>query len=251
MSASDLIKLLHAEQGIVSCVGAGGKKSTMFRLAEAHPGRVGITATAHIEFFPSNLEATSYIGDENALLQAIESDNESRKIAFAKPSSRFGRRAGINPENVNQFMQAGQFDLMVIKADGARGRFIKAPSAHEPVLSRYSNTVIPVLSVKVIGEPVHDGIVHRVDAFTRVTGLKEGEEIKPEHVARLLSSEQGCLKDVGQANVVPLINMVDDIELEQIARLVAAQALQMTDRFDRVVLAAMKKADPIVAVIER
>ena len=48
----DLIDVFEADSGIISCIGAGGKKSIMFRLAEAHNGRVGITATAHIEFFP-------------------------------------------------------------------------------------------------------------------------------------------------------------------------------------------------------
>lgn len=251
MSNHDLIQLLNAEQGIVSCVGAGGKKSTMFRLAELHPGRVAITATAHIEFFPNSLKATSYIGDEPALLKAIEEDTQSNTIAFAKPSSRFGRRAGIDCDAVKQFFQVGKFDLMVIKADGARGRFIKAPSENEPALSRYSDTVIPVLSAKVIGEPLNDGIVHRLDAFERVTGLAEGEEIKTIHIARLLSSEQGSLKGVGQTRVIPVINMVENAQLEQAAIQAAEQALKMTNRFDRVVLAAMKQEDPVVAVIER
>lgn len=251
MSSADLIDIFNAHSGVISCVGAGGKKTTMFRLAEAHAGRVGITATAHIEFFPKNLDATCYIGDEDALLEAISVDHDSRVMAFARPSSRFGRRAGVSVDAIPRFKEAGKFDLMVIKADGARSRFIKAPAEHEPVLSRHTDTVIPVLSAKVIGQPLSKELVHRVKLFSELVELEQEGEIKPEHVARLLSSEQGSLKGVGTATVIPVINMVDDAELEKVATLAAEQALSMTDRFDRVVLAAMKKRDPVVKVIQR
>ena len=249
--SSRLIEIFNAQRGIVSCVGAGGKKTTMFRLAEAHPGRVGITATAHIEFFPKTLKATNYIADEPELLEAIRKDKDSRVIAFAKPSERFGRRAGVSRERVPEFREAGNFDLMVIKADGARGNFIKAPAEHEPPVASCSDVVIPVLSAKVIGLILNDQIAHRIDRIMKVTGLKEDEEIKPVHIARLLTSDKGALKNTGSAKVIPLINMVDDKELEQYAREAAEAALQMTDRFDSIVLAAMKKDDPIIDVIKR
>ena len=37
----DLLKLFCAEHGIISVVGAGGKKTTIYRLVAAHNGRVG------------------------------------------------------------------------------------------------------------------------------------------------------------------------------------------------------------------
>ncbi len=96
-----------------------------------------------------------------------------------------------------------------------------------------------------------DEIAHRVEQIFRVTGLEEGAMIKPEHIARLLSSAEGSLKNTGEAKVIPLINMVDDKELENSARDAAREALQLTDRFDTVVLAAMKKEEAIVDVISR
>ena len=46
-SAARLLDLLAARTGLVCAVGAGGKKSTLYRLAEAHrlagTGRVGLT----------------------------------------------------------------------------------------------------------------------------------------------------------------------------------------------------------------
>lgn len=248
---ADLLDVFNARSGVVSCVGAGGKKTAMFRLAEAHTGRVGITATAHIEFFPRSLDATNYIGDERDLLDAIKKDKDSKAIAFAKPSERFGRRAGVSLESIEKFKDVGDFDLLLIKADGARGRFIKAPAEHEPAVAPCSDVIIPIMSAKVIGHILNDEIAHRVEKISAVANIKAGEKIKPIHLARLLASSEGSLKNIKSAKVIPLINMVDDDALEKYAREAATAALQLTDRFDTVVLAAMKKEQPIVDVVTR
>jgi len=51
---------------------------------------------------------------------------------------------------------------------------------------------------------------------------------------------------------VPLINMVDDDAREVLARRAAEVALGLSDRFDRVILACLARADrPLVAVVRR
>lgn len=249
--SSELLDIFHAHKGVVCCVGAGGKKTTMFQLAKAHAGRVGITATAHIEYFPKTLMAKNYIGVEEELLTAIRNDKHSPAIAFAKPSERFGRRAGISAGLLEKIKNEEHFELILVKADGARGRCVKCPAEHEPAVPGFANTVIPVVSAKVLGMPLSDKIAHRVDQLSKITGLNEHDEIKPEHIARLFSSPYGLLKNTESAKVIPLINMVDYIEQEAMAREAATMALSMTERFDQVVLAAMKNDHPIVDVITR
>ncbi len=247
----DLVEIFNAENGIVSFVGAGGKKTAMFQLANAHSGRVGITATAHIEYFPNSLNATKYIGEEQILLDAIANDTDSKTIAFAKPSERFGRRAGVSCESLKEFKQLGNFDLIVVKSDGARGRFIKAPAEHEPIIPQIANVVVPVISAKVLGMPLNDKITHRVQKMTELTGLNENEIFQPEHITKLLISNEGSLKNSDSKKVIPLINMVDYTELQQLAAKAATEALAQTDRFDKVVLASMREQDPIVDIIAR
>lgn len=249
--SEQLLDIFHARKGIVCCVGAGGKKTTMFRLAAEHTGRVGITATAHIEFFPKTLTATKYIAPESELLEQVRSDTDSRLIAFAQPSERRGRRAGINPDLLLQFRDEGRFDLLLVKADGARSRWLKAPAGHEPPVPAYVDTVITVVSARAIGKRLTDKIAHRIERITAVTRLEQNEIIQPHHVARLLASEEGALKNTGQAMVVPLINMVDDTGREDLARQAATEALSLTDRFDYVVLATMRNIEPVIDIIRR
>ncbi len=249
--SNDLLKIFNASSGIICCVGAGGKKTTMYRLAKEHQGRVGITATSHIEYFPKSLPATKYIENENELLNQVKNDKDSRVIAFAQPSDRQGRRAGINTRMVKTFKDKGQFDLLLIKADGARGRYMKVPAEHEPPIPDCVDTVIPIISAKVIGQILTDRIAHRVQLISKVVGINEHEVIRPVHIAKLFSSSDGALKNTASAKVIPLINMVDDREREQLAREAAVQTLSMTDRFEYVVLAAMKNENPVLDIVRK
>ena len=246
-----LLDIFKAREGIVCFSGAGGKKTTMFRLAAEHPGRVGLTTTAHIEYFPRRLPATRYVDEEAALLNTVGSDYASRVIAFATPSQRRGRHAGISLEAVTDFRDQGRFDLLLVKSDGARSRLIKAPNEHEPPIPASADTVVPVVSAAAMGRRLGEKFAHRLDRLTTVTGVQTGEKLLPEHVARLLASPEGSLKNTDHAQVVPLINMVDNDTREALARQAAELALEQTDRFEYVVLARMRDTDPIVDVICR
>ena len=85
----------------------------------------------------------------------------------------------------------------------------------------------------------------------RITGAAPGEPLAPIHLARLLAAADGALHRTGDAIVVPIINMVDGPEMLLAARETARQALAMTRRFERVVLAAMTAAEPLIEVVER
>ena len=109
--------------------------------------------------------------------------------------------------------------------------------------------MIAVVSAKAIGAPLSEDVAHRVERVQEITGAAAGERLTPEHVARTLASERGALKDVGDAAVVPVINMVDDTEREELAREAAQIALQMSDRFERVVLTSTRRSEYVVDVV--
>ncbi|MGH8520100.1 MAG: selenium cofactor biosynthesis protein YqeC [Gammaproteobacteria bacterium] len=246
-----LVDALAIQGGIVCFVGAGGKKSTLYRLAAAYPGRIAVTATVHIPPFPEALNAHRIVAEYGTLLEAVRHAGMHRTVALAQPSIKPGRLRGLAPSEVRHIHEAGAFHVTLVKADGARSRLIKAPAPDEPQLPEYVSTVVPIVSARAIGERLSDSIAHRPDRISAVTGVESGETITPEHVARLLTDEQGALKGIGKATVVPLINMVDEPEQEALARQVAKWALALTRRFDRVVLASMLRDAPIVDVITR
>ena len=248
---SGLIDELKARKGVVSFVGAGGKKSTMFRIADAHPGRVALTATAHIERFPRRFREAAVIGAGEDLMAGIRDMQSARVVSFAHDCDLPGRYAGMSDAELKAILAEGEFDVCLIKADGARGRLIKAPAEHEPALSAHTTSVVTVVSARAIGMALNDKLAHRPERVAAVTGARIDEPLTPLHVARLLASSEGLLKKTEGLPVTPLINMVDDADRQALAHEAATLALKLTDRFDQVVLGAMKKTNPVVAVVNR
>ncbi len=247
---SDLIDLLAARSGLVCAVGAGGKKTTLYHLATHHGGGVGLTSTVPQAYFPKNLGARVVIADENEIVAAaLEASAAQRLVAFAHPPVKKGRYGGLEPDLIAELHRHSAFDVLLVKADGARMRWIKAPEENEPVLPRGTTTVIPVVSARALGEPLSEQIAHRPNRLQAITGARAGEPITPVHLARLLTSAQGALKDTATARVVPVINMVDDAERRRAATETARAALDMTDRFDQVVLTCHRGGDPLVDVV--
>ncbi|MFQ5755102.1 MAG: selenium cofactor biosynthesis protein YqeC [Acidiferrobacterales bacterium] len=252
MADTNLLDLLQARSGLVCTIGAGGKKTTLYRLLALHPGRVALTSTVFIPPFPKQLQVAVVRERSEKLLPALrEAAATHRCVAYTQLSSKRGRFEGVSARHVREIHNQLGFDVSFIKADGARTRLIKAPAENEPQLPEEATTVLPIVSARAINAPLSERIAHRVEQIERVTGARAGEPLTPTHIARLLTSEEGLLKGVGDANVVPVINMVEDIEHEALARDAAQRALQLTTRFDYIVLACMQATDPIVGVVRR
>jgi probable selenium-dependent hydroxylase accessory protein YqeC len=247
---SELIDLLAARSGTVCVVGAGGKKTTLYHLASTHPGRVGLTCTVPNTHFPHTLGACVVVAEAPELGVAVaRAAAAHRLVAFAHPSEKKGRYGGVAPKLIAEIQSTAGFDVLLVKCDGARMRWIKAPQDSEPLIPVEATTVVPIVSAKAFGEPLTETVAHRLSRVEAVSGAEYGEPITPEHVARLLAHREGALKNAGTATVVPVINMVDNSELEATARKAARAALDLTDRFDRVVLTSHLQTARLVGVV--
>lgn len=252
-TAEHMLDTLAAREGVVAMVGAGGKKSTLYRLLEAHRAigtkRICIAPTVQFAFAAKPLDAEMIIRPPADMLDDLRSTVTGDGVVFiAAPSSKPGRFAGLPVDLVARLHDEGGFDVTLVKADGARMRMIKAPKEDEPVLPT-ATTILPIVSAKAFGRPLSPTIAHRPELLADVIAAGQGDLLSPGHVASLLTSGRGSLSRVGDATVIPVINMVDTPERLAPARQAATKALSMTGRFDRVVLSAMTGAMPIVDVI--
>lgn len=245
-------KALGAGQGIVCAVGAGGKKSLLYAIARAHPGRVAITATVPVAPFPRDIPDEVVIAEPETLdTRVAQAARTKRIVAYAAPSNKPGRLGGVAPEAIHQLHRQCSFDLTLVKADGARMRGIKAPREGEPNLPRGADTVLFVLSIQVVGRMLDERCAHRIERLSAVTGAEPGEPLGTQHLARLLSSPEGALKNADSATVIPVINQVDEERWWKLARDVARRTLALTDRFDRVALTALNREQAVMEIINR
>ncbi|MGH8277946.1 MAG: selenium cofactor biosynthesis protein YqeC [Gammaproteobacteria bacterium] len=252
MTDAELLDLLHARTGIVCAVGAGGKKTTLYQLLRAHPGPAAFTTTVFTRTFPADLPAQMVIDQPGRIVAAVlVAAKHSLKIAYACPSDKPGRYAGLPPAQVAALHAETGCVLTLVKADGARMRLIKAPGDSEPCLVPGATTVLALVSAHTIGLPLSSQHAHRPERVAAVTGAQPDEVLTPLHVARLIASEDGLLRGVGSAHVIPIINMADNAHYRALAVEAARVALELSDRYDRVVVAAMRNENPIVEVVTR
>jgi len=247
-----LLEALQAREGIVCAVGAGGKKTTLYALLAAQAGRVGLTTTVMMTKFSRRLDAQQLIVDAPNLAEVIaQTAREHPRLAFARPSRKSGRVAGIDANAVAPCHAAGGFDVTLVKADGARMRSIKAPAEDEPIIPPEASVVVPIVSAAAFGAPLDDAIAHRPERVAAVTGLAHGEAITPEAVGQLLAADDGALQGVpAGATVIPVINAVDDSARRIQAETAAAFALEHSARTTRVVLTSHQHGEPVVATLE-
>jgi probable selenium-dependent hydroxylase accessory protein YqeC len=236
---------LDAREGITCVVGAGGKKTTLRTLA-GELDRAVVTATVRIPVFDDWVDEVHVTSDPRSVV-APAADAADRTVGVVPARDRHDRYAGYEPAQVDALADCGR--PVLVKADGARTRLWKAPAEHEPRVPPAATTVVPVVSVRVVGNPLTDEWVHRVERVAALTGLRRGDRIGVADVATVVASDRGGLKDVPDgAAVIPLVNMVDDAELAETGREIATEIHARAD-VSRVVLAEMRTEEPIVAVV--
>ncbi|NEU55499.1 selenium cofactor biosynthesis protein YqeC [Halorussus sp. MSC15.2] len=244
-----LPEALDAETGLTCVVGAGGKKTTLYALAD-RLDRAVVTATVRIPIFDAAVAEMVVTDDPVAALDATDAPVRF-PLGLVPEREREDRYRGYDPETVSAL--AGAHDGPVLaKADGARTRWLKAPNQREPRIPAAADTVVPIASARVVGETLSDDRVHRPGRVAAVADREVGDEIRPEDVAAVLASDEGGLKGVPKgATAVPVVNMVDSPELERTGREIAEGVLDRTpDGVSRVVLTRMVADDPVVAVVE-
>lgn len=252
LAALDPCAALGVAGGLVAVAGAGGKKSTLYALARAFPGRVAVTTTVNCPPPPPDARFRLVVAEGAALPERVRAAAPDRRVFFAVPGKRADLLGGVAPELIGEIAAAGAFDLVLVKADGARRRLIKAPGAGEPVYPPGTARVLYLVSAHALGRRADSGVAHRPEALRSVTGVAEDGVLAPEHLVRLLSSPEGALK--GLAPGVPLlavINRVDTPARYRQAREVAVQTLAAGARVSAVALARMGETPPLLEVLER
>lgn len=245
----DLVEALNADGALTCVVGAGGKKSTLYALADRLERGV-VTATVRIPPFEEHVTDVTVT---DRPLEAVRS-TETWPIGVVAGREGSDRYLGYDPETVDEFVRdleaEAEADVsVVVKADGARTRWFKAPDEDEPQLPAATDTVVPIASAKIVGKRLDEEHVHRPERVAALTDLEPGDRISADDVATVLASDRGGCKDVPDSSaVVPLINMVDTPDLEETAREIAAAIRDRRD-VSRIVLTRLIDDDPVVDVV--
>ena len=146
------INVFTAHKGdVISFVGAGGKTSLIKALASALKPHfsVAITTTTHMYPIENLLFENHLLNNKRTNLNNIS--NNSRIPVFFSTLNAEGK--GLPPCLEDFETITMTFDIVLIEADGARGKSLKLPRAHEPVVPENSNKVVLVIGLDIFGKP--------------------------------------------------------------------------------------------------
>jgi probable selenium-dependent hydroxylase accessory protein YqeC len=251
---------------ILACVGAGGKTSTCRRLwTETQTSdRFAIyTTTTHIleAILPRRSALLLSADPDPACIRSLSTQIAGLILASCRLSEAVkdyvpnpiapvlpAKLKGLSSERIDRLINELPDVTWLVEADGARGRGLKVPDAHEPAIPGRATIVVVLIHMDSIGQPLDDAIAHRPDRVADFLGTAVGTLVSPEHITRLLIDPAGGLKNTPRGSrVVAVLNQRSEAQPHPQARSVARTVL-VSGRYERVISASLYAKHPVLEV---
>ena len=201
------------EQHYVHLIGGGGKTTLMYAAAQAlaAAGRSVLTTTTTRILHPGPAQSACVVlgADVAALLEPLRAGLAAhRHVTALAPDPAGGRKAGgLAVAVLDALVAAHIAEHVLVEADGAAGRPLKAHAGHEPVVSPRADLVIAVIGVDRLGAPMDDAHVHRAALLRERLGRTPGAVVTAGDVAGIVLHRDGYLARVAAgAEVVAFVN---------------------------------------------
>jgi probable selenium-dependent hydroxylase accessory protein YqeC len=241
------------DKGVISLVGAGGKSSLMYSLARelvAAGKRVLTTSTTKI-FMPSPAESPvtiiSKIPEEIIEKAEILLGENSHLTVGSEHLQSDDKLNGLEPFVIEHILKSDLFDFIIIEADGADRKSLKACAPHEPVVPLFSDYIVALVGLDVVAKPLAEEWVFRPTIFSRITGLKLTESVTESAIASLMLHDMSSITVAGQRSTkIAFLNKADNLKALKAGEQIAA-FLQKRGRgiFHRVVIGELR-AEPVI-----
>jgi probable selenium-dependent hydroxylase accessory protein YqeC len=209
MNIYDGLGLDIDKKEVLSFVGGGGKTTTIFKLGQelkALGKKVLITTTTAI-YDPEEGEYDYYfLGDYEGDFYPKEGS-----ITILGREVRQGKLWGLSLANMDRTILQGLFDFILIEADGAKNKPIKAMASHEPVVSKYSTKTFGIMGMDCLGKPI-ESIVHRPELFVDIVGKDFQQKVDQKDVVKIVLHPRGLFK-AAIGDKILILNKVGDRDM--------------------------------------
>jgi len=252
-----LREALHIQRGdMVAFIGAGGKTSALFRLADelrAKGWRVLATTTTRVarhEVLRMPL-ATQLNPEVTPDIVNDWLDQYGTVFLYGAEDIWRNKIIGLRIDVVSGLLDSVQSDVILIEADGARRLPLKAPRNHEPVIPAETSIVVPVAGIDALGQPLDDEHIYNATRIQERYGFPAGAPLIVPWMALILRDPALGLQGVpDSARVVVLINKIANNYQRGKARRVAELVLR-SPRIEAVALGAVQSATQPVQEVQR
>jgi len=219
---ADSNKIFAINKGdVISFVGAGGKTSliTALALSLRKEFSVAITTTTHM--CPADDKRfLNHLFNNDKFIATLNNLKEGNRIpVFFSSIDSEGK--GLPPTSKDIQTIASLFDVVLIEADGARGKSIKFPRVHEPVVPDLSRKVVLVAGLDILGKKISDDLVFHPELF-KDKGWDSETVITWQVLRNILYSSNSYLDKLQGKDVFLVLNKSDliDESITQSAQLI-------------------------------
>lgn len=232
----------------IAIVGAGGKTTLMFALAEelGREGKKVIASTTTKVWDHQARQAPWVVCTEGA-----PAWNEDLTATLQNPGPVFvgrcvlenGKMDGLAAGELDRLYLEQVTDYLVVEADGAAGLPLKSPAAHEPVICASSTLVVALMGLEALGRRLTPEQVFRPEAVKEITGLQPNEVLTVKEVAKLFAHARGLFKGTPASAVrIAFLNKLDLLESGDEALQLAEEILgQSRGGIRRVVIGSIRE----------
>jgi molybdenum cofactor cytidylyltransferase len=245
MKYQDALEIARGE--VVALIGAGGKTSLLvglgYELAEAG-WRVLATTTLRLNAHQLELMPRALALDAGP--QAISDALTHDKFVYLYDRVSGGQVRGLAPEAIRALLDAVDSDVLLVEADYAAGKPLKAPLAGQPVIPPETTLVIQVASLGALAATMDDASLYNAGGMIDRYGFAEGARVKSPWVALVLRDAELGLRGVPpEPRVVSFLNQTPARGYERgRARMIARLALK-NHRISAVALGAIRGVEPV------
>jgi probable selenium-dependent hydroxylase accessory protein YqeC len=199
---------------MASLIGAGGKTTTMLRLAHElreDNGKVLVSTTTKI-LKPNkpHVDRLFLVEDVSALTEACAVIAAPVVIGAGAGVSEDGKLFGLPAPWLDRLNDGKQFDAILVEADGAAARLFKVPGEAEPVIPASCQLTIWLMSIGALKKPLDGAWVYGAERALALLPRAAGELITEDFIVQLVQHPAGCWKGIPPASrKVAVINRVD------------------------------------------
>lgn len=244
------------EKEMISLVGAGGKTTLMFRLArELALGGSRVLTTTTTKIMEPSSEETPFLfihPEETKIIESVHQlMSQYNLMTIASERIGQGKLKGISLNCVKELWGLKEIDYLIIEADGAAGRPIKAPREIEPVIPSDTTMVVALLGVDGLGVELSEENVFQPERVSRLTGLVMGDRLTEDALAILTTHPEGLFKGAPQSSRwIVFLNKVDISDGLKKAQKISEKIIERRNlQIERIVLGQVKKEPPVVEII--
>lgn len=203
-----LYKLLDLKTGsMISIVGAGGKSTLMYTLAEEFRKEYRCLVTTTTKIYVPSKKQFDFMAVGAEEFEKVKHNLINGITIYASAINEENKLIGVDPKE----LEASHFHYVLVEADGSKRKPIKGWNDSEPVICKATTHTIGVISIESIGKTINEDNVHRVNEFLNLTNTTSNEIISEANLVSMIFHTKGLFKN-SLGKKILLINKVESKE---------------------------------------